>query len=111
MASKSDEPYLRELTDSMAGTYPEVLQRLGRNGVRKRIESGIKRAVALGIERQANVLRYVHLLFVLDRDDIDSAPETAWAGTILGWTGADENLKLSALEKRAQQEQLAAMSQ
>ncbi len=41
-------------------------------------------------------------MFILGREDYDKAAETGWAGTILNWHEAGEELKLAALEKRCE---------
>ena len=48
------------------------------------------------------VFGIVGLMFILEREDYDVAAETGWAGKILNWHEAGEELKLAALEKRSE---------
>jgi hypothetical protein len=97
--------FVDPLAAMMEKLWPEQCERLGREGVRLRIEAGLEKAAGHGIREQTNMTRYVHLVFLLDDEDFDTAPGTEWAGTILAWK-CGENMKLAALEKRAQDEAL-----
>lgn len=89
----------------MSKAFPEQADALGPDGTSRWVETGVQRCAELGIVKRENVTRFVHLMFLLGRENFDSAPETSWAGAILGWSNAEEDLKLAALEKRAEIEQ------
>ena len=103
-----EEDYFRRRIEKichvMAKVYEDAAVELGADGVERRVRLAIEQAKEHGIEEPLNKERYVHLMFFLDREDFDTAPETEWAGQILGWPDADEHLKIAALEKRAQEE-------
>ena len=88
----------------MTGTYPDECVRIGEQGVRERIEKGIKQAHAHGIRKPANITRYIHLMFLFKTDDLDTDSSMDWARHILEWEDADEDFRLAALERRGQKE-------
>jgi hypothetical protein len=94
--------FVDQVCEAVQVAWPEACKALGRSGVRARVEGGVKRARDHEIQDPNNVTRFVHLQFALGRDDIDTAPETSWVATILGWPEASEKLKLAALEKRVE---------
>jgi len=83
-------------------SFPEACMALGKAGVMKRVEQGRAAGEQYGILKFANVVRYLNLMFILGDENFDNAPETEWAGKILKWPGADEELKLAALERRCE---------
>jgi hypothetical protein len=88
----------------MTRTYPDECTRIGDEGVRERIEKGIKQTRAHQIHKPANIARYIHLMFLFATDDLYTSPDTYWARHILEWDDADEDFKLAALERRGQKE-------
>jgi len=86
--------------------YPEKVKDLSQDDLRNRIWHGIEKARGYGFKQRSNMERYVHLMFILDREDFDTAPETEWAGQILGWEDADEDIKMNALEKRVRDDKI-----
>ena len=93
-----------DLFNSVIKAWPEECQRLGDDGVIDWLRQSLERAELYGITKNNNKRRFVNLSFLLGRIDFDIAPETEWAATILGWESGGENLKMSALEKRAEVE-------
>jgi hypothetical protein len=85
-------------------SFPVECDKLGQEGLMRRVARGRELAGKYGIRKFPNVVRYINLMFVLEREDFDTAEETAWAGTILNWYEAEEELKLAALEKRCEME-------
>ena len=83
-------------------SFPEACSDLGKEGLRQRITRGRELAEKYGIRKFPNVVRYINLMFILEREDYDVASETNWAGKILNWFEASEELKLAALEKRSE---------
>ncbi len=83
-------------------SFPEACDALGKEGLMRRIAAGKELAEKYGIHRLDNVIRCINLMFILVREDYDAADETDWAGKILNWPEADEDLKLAALEKRSE---------
>ena len=83
-------------------SFPKACADLGEAGVMARIARGRALAEQYGIQQFPNVVRYINLMFILEREDYDVAPETGWAGKILNWYEAGEELKLAALEKRCE---------
>ena len=96
--------YMNYLLKTFRQRWPEKCRQLGGEGLIHRIESCLARAEAHGITKANNKTRFINLAFLLDCDDFDTAEETPWAQTILGWESGSENLKMSALEKRAELE-------
>lgn len=88
----------------MEKTYHEEAQRIGADGVRRRVNKGVRQATKYSIEDQNNITRYIHLMFLFKTDELDASTATEWAARILGWDQADEHMKMAALEKRAQRE-------
>jgi hypothetical protein len=83
-------------------SFPEACAALGKEGLDARIARGRLLAEKYGINEFANVVRYINLMFILEREDFDVAAETVWAGKILNWQEADEELRLAALERRCE---------
>ena len=83
-------------------SFPKACTDLGKKGLMQRISRGRALAKKYGIRKFPNVVRYINLMFILEREDYDVAVETGWAGKILNWYEADEELKLAALEKRCE---------
>lgn len=83
-------------------SFPEACAELGKEGLMQRIEKGRALAEQHEIKKFPNVVRYINLMFILEREDYDVAAETGWAGKILNWYEASEELKLAALEKRCE---------
>ncbi len=94
--------YMSYLLKTIRKAWPQQCRELGDDGVVNRIQKCLERADSHGITKTNNKTRFVKLAFLLDRDDFDTAAETQWAATILGWESGSENLKMSALEKRAE---------
>lgn len=82
--------------------YPDACEQLGEAGLTRRIETGIEMAERYGLHDPNNHIRLIHLIFQLDQDDLDTSPDTPWAGDILKWIDTDEFMKIAALEKRVQ---------
>lgn len=82
--------------------YPETSEQLGEAGLTRRIETGIEMGERHGLQDPNNHIRLIHIMFQFDKDDLDTSPETPWAGDILRWIDADEFMKIAALEKRVQ---------
>jgi hypothetical protein len=97
-----EDRLLTSMYEAMFASWPDECSALGRSGVQDRIRAGIVKAKEYAIREQENVRRFIHLIFLLNREDFDTAPETEWAGKMLRWPDADEFLRLAALEKRAQ---------
>lgn len=94
--------------DNLARIYPHVAARLGAEGVRARAQRAMDRAESHGFRERENIEAFVHIAFLLDREDFDTAPETQWAGQILAWENADAYTKIAALEKRIQDDAMKA---
>jgi hypothetical protein len=94
--------YMTYLLRTVRKTWPEQCLELGDEDLVRRIEKCLERAESHGITKTNNKTRFINLAFLLERDDFDTAAETQWAATILGWESGSENLKMSALEKRAE---------
>ncbi len=94
--------YMTYLLRTVRKTWPDQCRELGDDDLVKRIEKCLERADSHGITKTNNKTRFINLAFLLARDDFDTAAETQWAATILGWESGSENLKMSALEKRAE---------
>jgi len=93
----------RQVAELMRKTWPEECEQLGPAGLQPWIDLGFQKASSYDMHDPAEAVRFIHLMFALG-EDFDTAPETAWAGTILHWAGASNELKLAALEKRAEDE-------
>lgn len=98
------DDFFNRLQAVMIRTYPDECARIGEKGVRERIEKGMEQTRAHQIHKPANITRYIHLMFLFKTDDLDTSPDTNWAGHILEWEDADEDFKLAALERRGQKE-------
>ncbi len=91
-----------QMATLLTRSFPETCAELGKDGLMRRIARGRELAEQYGIQQFPNVVRYINLMFILEREDYDVAAETDWAGTILNWLEAGEELKLAALEKRCE---------
>ncbi len=94
--------YMSYLLKTFKNRWPEQCRKLGEKGLVPHIESCLARAKAHGISKTNNKTRFVNLTFLLDCADFDT--EIPWAETILGWESGSEDLKMNALEKRAERE-------
>lgn len=103
------ESFPRQLYRAIVRAWPERTAAMTEESLRTRLETTIESARGHGIEKRENITRYVHLTFLLGREDFDTAPETSWAAVILGWE-MDETKKLDKLEKRVEIEQERQMS-
>ncbi|GEM_PF-3463545 len=98
-----EERGLQRLTKAVNGAWPEICEKLGEEGVRKRIKKALLLAHKYKIIVHPNVTRVVHLTFLLDNDEFDTTPDTGWAKAILNWDDS-EKFRLTALEFRAEKE-------
>ena len=101
---EAERAKILDLCKLLPDMYPGLALALGEKGIRRWVEKGAEKAGKYGICKFENITRFIHLMFSLVNEDFDTASETAWAGTILGWNNAEEGLKLAALEKRARME-------
>jgi len=99
-----EDQFKRRLLKAMQKAWPARCAALGENGLKAWINSGVKRALNQNIKNHNNITRYIHLMFLLGREDFETAPETSWAGQILAWQNASEEFRLAAVEKRAKTE-------
>lgn len=97
----AEEARLASFRRLLPEQYPGLCVALGEEGVRRWVAKGVRKARAHGMAKTANVQRFVHLMFQLVDDEFDRNPSVAWAGAILRWPHASEELRLTALEKRA----------
>lgn len=81
--------------------HAEEVAAAGVDAVCARVEAALERAEALGFTEPAEQGRFAELRLLLG-DAFDATP---WASAILAWDRPSE-VKLSALEARAQREQL-----
>ena len=91
-----------QMASLLRQSFPAACDALGEEGLIRRIAVGRELAEKYGIRRFSNVVRYINLMFILERENYDVAAETGWAGKILNWHEASEELKLAALEKRCE---------
>jgi len=108
LEKNTSENHFDSLCRNLERIYPDVAERLGSDGVRDRALRAIERAKTHGFKENENIEAYVHIVFLLDREDFDTSSETAWAGQILEWENADEFTKIAALEKRIQDDAMKA---
>ncbi len=94
---------LKRLIKAVNGAWPEICEKLGEEGVRKRIKKALLLAHKYKIILSSNATRLVHLTFLLDNDDLETSPDTGWAKAILNWDDT-EKFRLAALEFRAAKE-------
>jgi len=99
-----EDQFKKRLFEAMPKAWLAKCAALGENGLKARIDSGIKKALSQNIQKHDNITRYIHLMFLLGREDFDTAPKTSWAGQILAWENASEEFRLAAVEKRAKTE-------
>lgn len=62
--------------------YPDDARRLGEEGLRKLIRSGVERARSYEMARECDVARFVQFLIAL-RPDFDTAKDCDWVRAIL----------------------------
>ena len=91
-----------QMAAHLVNSFPTECATLGKEGLLRRIAVGRQLAGKYGIMKFPNVVRTLNLMFILGREDYDVAIETSWAGKILNWYEASEELKLAALEKRSE---------
>ena len=81
-----EEAVLRDLEDRMMvhiqRFYPQQCTALGDDGIAETIRHGIERAKSYGIVDERDVCKYIDLMIFFGRD-LDTSPETPWAGRIL----------------------------
>jgi len=98
-----EERGLKRITKAVNGAWPEICEKLGEEGVRKRIKKALLLAHKYKIILPSNATRIVHLTFLLDNDELDTSPDTGWAKSILNWDDS-EKFRLAALEYRGEKE-------
>jgi hypothetical protein len=98
-----EERGFKRLINSVNLSWPKVCEKLGEKGVRRRIKKSLLLAHRHKIILPNNMTRVVHLMFVLDNEDLDILPEFNWVKAILNWD-ASENFRLKTLEFRAEKE-------
>lgn len=99
MLDKYEDLVFFHLTEN----YTDTCAALGEDGVRETIRHGIRRAQSYDIRIEADISRYIDMMFRFGKD-FDTDPDLPWAAAILG----DENLvagfeKLDLLEAAAQE--------
>jgi len=98
-----EERGLKRLIKAVHSSWPEICEKLGEEGVRKRVKKALLLAHKYKIILPSNATRMVHLTFLLDNDELDISPDTGWAKAILNWDDS-EKFRLAALEYRAAKE-------
>ena len=101
--------FRRSLRDFVRKVWPSECQRLGNKDVESRIQACLDKAKIYEITDQGDIRRFINLMFILDDKDFDTSQDTQWASKILSWKDATSELKLSALERRAEIDQIEKM--
>lgn len=81
--------------------FPKECSALGAEGVREQVRGGCAAAEAHGFETEADVARYVYLMFALC-PDFDTSPRYPWAAAILSDEALEPPQKIDALYDRAE---------
>lgn len=90
---------VRNATSALRRALSDECEKLGEDGLRRRIELGFQKAEHYGITDLSEVIRFIELMFALG-EDFDSREA---ARKILDWTDITNEFKLQALEKLARQ--------
>ena len=99
----SRAPHIQQV---LHGRHGETFARLAPEVVRERIEYGIGKALAYGIEDQGGATLLLNLMFTYG-DDFDVDRKTRWAGAILGQHQVPIAERLRDLDEQAQAVELA----
>jgi len=83
--------------------FPEKCKALGEEAVRASIRDGIDRAAAYGVNIEADVARYIELMYRFS-PDFDTGPALPWAAEILKNPRLGSHPKMDQLCARADQE-------
>ena len=91
------------LAAAIGNTWPKLCLQMGPQALRSRIAAARVQAVASGLQREMDILRYVRLTLAWD-EDLGETARTKWAQEILAWKGTDAATRLDALEGRSDAE-------
>lgn len=80
--------------------FPAACQGLGGEGVRELVRYGYDRATGYGLDREADVLRYLTVMFVFGRD-FDRDPAHPWAAEVLSSSGELRGARLMSRAREA----------
>lgn len=109
LAAIRESNFRRSLRDFVLKVWPSDCNRMGNEEVESRIQACLDKAKIYEITDQGDIRRFINLMFILDDIDFDISPERPWATKILAWKDATPELKLSALERRAEIDQIQQM--
>lgn len=90
---------VRNATSALRRALPDECEKLGADGLRRRIELGFQKAGQNGMTDLSEIIRFIQLMFA-GGEDFDSVEA---ARKILDWTEITNEFKLQALEKLARQ--------
>lgn len=80
--------------------FPKDFAALGEPAVREWVRQGVEAAQRYGFEVEADVLRFIDLMFIFSRD-FDRNPESSWAAPILRDEGREPKARMDALYDEA----------
>lgn len=80
----------------LAEAYEDLCQEEGEPETRKNIRQGIERAGQYGITLERDVARYIDLMYAWSIE-LDTDPQTPWAGEILDQQDLDGSRKMDDL--------------
>jgi hypothetical protein len=83
--------------------WPAECGELGEAGVSDLVKTAIQRAAALGLSREADIVRFVDLSFILARD-FETNPLSSWTRPILSDRTLAPPAKIDKLYQRMEQE-------
>src|SRR5437867_7493439 len=88
MAALEHDVFYRWAAGYLQQCYPRQTAALGPRALRTLAAGAVRRARAWGYESSDGILQYVHATFLLG-DDLETAPELAWAREILDDPGVE----------------------
>jgi hypothetical protein len=95
--------FVSRVMEHIKAVWPAECAELGDAAVAETVRSAIRRAAALGLSSEFDVVRFVDLEFILAKD-FDTNPFARWTGSILSDRKLSPAAKLDRLYQRMEDE-------